>query len=290
MSVDRSDDQGRAWRVVSRFDEPLWAGEDQPRLFVAGDQVMWRVTYHGEVRGTSDGGLNWQTWHLEVRTETLVLASVVPGGQLWLEVGGRVYTARDGGEPTLVPAAPASGLVDQLVGVNDTSAYARVDKSKVTWYRTDDGGRQWSRITPPCAEVQMPVDYASLARAADGSLWSFCMKINAKNGVMAKTLRVSADGGESWVTRAVLSKEEGYAFLVEAFSGTVAWRSDVDHLFRTEDGGVHWTKVVPRAKGPSGAGLALAVDPETAVWAENSGTFWLSTDGGHTWTKQKYPR
>jgi photosystem II stability/assembly factor-like uncharacterized protein len=289
MTVDRSDDLGATWRVVSRFNEPPWEGEAAPRLIVASDQVMWRVSYTGEVMRTTDGGLNWQTWTLTISTQTLVLASLAPDGRLWLGLGGRIYTARDGDEPTPVPARPAPGRVDQLVAVDDTSAYARVDKNKLTWYRTVDSGEHWSKITPPCKKVT-PVEFASLARAADdGSLWSFCMKTNAGTGIMTKTLMVSTDDGTSWDNRTVLKTEEGYAFVITPFSRTVAWRSDVDHVFRTEDGGAGWTAVLPDVKGPTGAGLGLAMDPRTAVWAENSGAFWLTTDGGVSWTKVSYP-
>jgi photosystem II stability/assembly factor-like uncharacterized protein len=107
---------------------------------------------------------------------------------------------------------------------------------------------------------------------------------------MAKTVTVSTDGGESWTQRAALPHEEGYAFVIVPFSASVAWRWDVDHTFRTDDGGDHWTQVLPHAKGPSGPGLAQAVDADTAVFAEDSGAFWVTVDGGDTWTEQRFPK
>src|SRR4029453_9980790 len=107
--------------------------------------------------------------------------------------------------------------------------------------------------------------------------------------ILAKTLMVSTDGGESWVQRPALPREEGYAFLATPFSESVAWRADIDHVFRTEDG-VNWTTVVPQAKGPSGEGLLLALDSETALWANYTGKLWVTADGGDTWTARAYPK
>jgi len=97
----------------------------------------------------------------------------------------------------------------------------------------------------------------------------------------------SSDGGKTWVPVTV---GEGGVFRTVASSGTQVWAAgNAGLLYRSLDGGEHWTHVVPASKGEKIQADITQIqfpDPAHVVLRSATGESWASADGGETWVGQ----
>ena len=104
-------------------------------------------------------------------------------------------------------------------------------------------------------------------------------------GAGAGFVAVSHDGGEHWTTNTIAEMEEegfsvnGIAFADEQNGVFVGKRS----IYRTTDGGVSWTDVGEGVVGEENLKAVQYVGNNT-YYAVSSSKFFVSTDGGNSWT------
>jgi photosystem II stability/assembly factor-like uncharacterized protein len=150
--------------------------------------------------------------------------------------------------------------------------------------RTTDGGAQWTDVTPP--STAGPVYFLDATHAWSLPYWT-------------------ADGGKTW------QKEEsvpspGVGGLLYFHDANHGWLWSVtnqgDHLFATDDGGLHWARLAtdpvaapcgPAPPGWAGDSRRLAFVSVSDGWISRncaSGGMLLAThDGGTTWSPQQLP-
>jgi photosystem II stability/assembly factor-like uncharacterized protein len=191
--------------------------------------------------------------------------------------------------------------------------------------RTGDGGQTWSLVTPPAARALLasggtPVLLASSARRA----WLAVTRL-AANGSYATTpsrtvVFATGNGGQTWAASAPIRSPgearwvsfagPGRGWLVMDLGGAMG--QDPVRIYRTTDGGAHWTLAAasppppanrqtpgPPATGPSG--ISTACD-KTGIAFASPRDGWLTTgcndlahallvshDGGVTWQPQALP-
>jgi hypothetical protein len=97
----------------------------------------------------------------------------------------------------------------------------------------------------------------------------------------------SSDGGKTWVPVAVA---EGSVFRSVASSGNQVWAAgNAGLLYRSLDGGQHWTHVIPVSNGAKIQADITQIqfpDPQHVVLRSAAGASWASADGGETWVSQ----
>lgn len=170
-------------------------------------------------------------------------------------------------------------------------------------YKTTDGGKTWSHIglidSENISRIAVdPKDPNRVYVAALGHVYG----PSDERGIFS-----SVDGGKTWTKALFVSNTAGAIDLCmdpsdpqTLFAATwEAWRTPYhlnsggpgSHLFKTTDGGQHWTDVSKNPGMPKGIlgkiGVAVApTDPRRVyaiVEAEDGGVF-KSDDGGLTWT------
>jgi photosystem II stability/assembly factor-like uncharacterized protein len=143
---------------------------------------------------------------------------------------------------------------------------------------------------------------------ADGSSWRTCWTSSTGDAwgpylhaVVAgdsihiaanSTLWTSTDGCASWTSNALPIQAAALAFPTQTTgyvgAGAEAGGNRPAAIFRTDDGGRHWTATAGTAK--TGGSLALAFADADHGWATDASTLWTTADGGNSWTKTALPQ
>jgi len=205
---------------------------------------------------------------------------------LFLLVGG-VPTV--GTTSAVAPTIAGSGdlLAFQLVAAG--SGWALMGQ-QLFW--TNDGGANWRDLTPPAlsgAEIRA----TSFADTQHG--WVVATAPTA-NGSLSYTLARTADGGQTWQTAPLalfaagdVAGVAGAVFLqfIDTNTGWLVVKQatssnfNVGTLFKTVDGGRHWTQL----SLPTGAPVQFTSALDGQIDATDTGNGRYSThDGGQTWT------
>lgn len=131
---------------------------------------------------------------------------------------GRLMVSVDGGR-TWRASMPPADLADLAVDPADPTRFVAASADGLI--RSSDAGRRWSPLDGAPIALAWPAHRALYAFAADG------------------TVRVSADGGDAWVTRATLPGEPAAVTAVDASGLIVALH---DGTFAgSDDGGRSWS-------------------------------------------------
>jgi photosystem II stability/assembly factor-like uncharacterized protein len=243
---------------------------------------------------SEDGGVTWE--NLALPGEYLGVFADADGRTLYLKRHdtSRLLESTDAGrtwtEVSRIPANLYSLLPDpsrsrRIFAAND-------EGSRVTLWRTLDGGRSWARrsagLPVACAHIASvdlcPSFYAvaSDPRDPDHVVISF-----GGAGFFSPTSQifVSTDGGTRWRAAAqsppltlTLAADPGTpsAFLAGTSQG----------IYRSVDGGDHWTKLQPGLPVEAPV-VQLLRDAHSGAWyaVTNGHGIFRSTDGGAAWSR-----
>lgn len=170
---------------------------------------------------------------------------------------------------------------------------AYVSQKQRRIYATNDNGRDWNRLSYPCATG---MSILALTPSSDGSVWVSCASTQRVRTGRATdprvTIRRSDDSGAHWTTPGPTIHAAGG---LVAASPRILWAAGQHGaLQRTTDGGRSWQTVL------RGAGLDPALDIQSATTATaiatatvgNSKTHnrrtelvaYRTTNGGERWT------
>jgi photosystem II stability/assembly factor-like uncharacterized protein len=228
---------------------------------------------------TEDGGLQW-TLEASQAGADAAQGNLVPGG----------------GEPSFVSSSTGWLTIGLYAGTGNGSFYF----SRTAIVVTHDGGRTWRNqplpIAPPAgAVVEAPVFF--------GQQGVIVMDAMDPSSPEKAKLFVTSDGGLTWSVRPL---DLGYVESIQFVDAKHGWalagpgsdfmKSPVARtiplpLYRTDDGGVSWTRVATNlnfAEGPNRLTDIHFVDQRTGfatIWNDGGPTQVLrSDDGGQTWS------
>ncbi len=235
---------------------------DHAHAVIVDADGFW-VGHHGGLLRSNDG----QSWRAAPIAGDL-MAIVSLGGRP-LAFGHDVLMASGDGGGTWSPLAndlPGTDVHGAQAG--STGLYAYVVGLGV--FRSSDGGH-WDQVGAPIAE-----DVGSLA-VLPGPTGGDALYLNA-GGVVAR----SADGGRTWIG-ANGAGNLAVAGFVNGVSADVRegllYAGTSQGLFRSSSGGADWARLPFR-----GAVTAVGADGPRIAVVDDRDQFYLSTDGGGTWT------
>jgi photosystem II stability/assembly factor-like uncharacterized protein len=292
---------GAAWRT----------GESVAYDAGDGETVLFGGTYYvGDSQEYLGDSWTWEgSWHL---TETGTAAAPAPP------------TPTLAPTPTPPPSPCASPMpqagsgdpLENLVMFSAGSGWAQWDSDGAILHTTD-GGARWAVASPPLSGDQQTLAAsfleASTAEALTGTLYN-CYPAP---GLQSADLIAwsTNDGGATWTqagtfqvpdfpggTLDFVNPEDGWLSVNQG----AAMGSSGMALYRTVDGGVHWSEVAetdPASIQPGGSagsipfggdkGSATFIDPTTGwIGSSTAGTgplFWVTQDGGSSWSAQSLP-
>lgn len=217
------------------------------------------------------------------------LLRTTDGGASW-----QIISVSNTPSQTHPGAIPFQGTKSGLTFVSPTTGWVTgfTNTGHEAWlYMTQDGGVSWQRQTLSLPEdaFQVTTIVPTFFSATDGTL---PVVIPGSAGQIV-TLYVTHDGGRHWTPTMAVSTtsfaenihevDSVHSFIV---SNTVASNSNhylQSTLYRTSDGGTHWTSFQAKL----GADI-IQIDflSPTLGWAINSlHALYQTTDGGQTWVK-----
>jgi hypothetical protein len=299
--VWRSQDGGENWRLAKLAEGQIdaWARNDPDMAAFMNWQDDGPAPFTGRL--TSVWSLARAGERLLAGGNPAALYASDDGGASWAELPAlAAHPSRDSWNPG------AAGLVLHTI-LADPEAPARlwVGISAAGVFASEDGGASWERRNRtdndghdhrhehPAAGDGHETGHCvhNMARAAGDRLWQ-----QNHHGVYR-----SADGGRSWSdVSAGLPSRFGFPVAVDPADPDVAWviplNGDTEGRFppgasaavwKTTDGGARWVR--------HGAGLpqagcfftvlrqAMAVGPGGLAFGTNTGSVFLSRDGGESW-------
>jgi photosystem II stability/assembly factor-like uncharacterized protein len=180
--------------------------------------------------------------------------------------------------------------------------------------RTTDGARTWSDVTPAVAVGLLSTANATQVLDAVSPHSAYLTVTVSSNESLPGTTRVFAtnDGGLTWTESAPLTAEGAPRELsfTDPLHGWLLWDEgaamgrDPVRVYRTTDGGSHWslTAQSPSMNSSSSAGIPVDCD-KTGITFASAAAGWLSSDcavglsgellvsrdGGVTWAPQQLP-
>ena len=263
----RSTDGGASWTL---FQTP------SHEVSVFGGSTSPNVVYAGGPRVFCRSADSAATWTCSDFPASPLLIVGVPGDaeRILAPSPGGVYVSHDQGATWALVEDELGSRADVVALVSDASGSLVLAGSGIGIFRSRDRGDSW---TPASAGLRAS-DISALALDASdpSSVWA------SGSGLADAGLFRSADAGRSWS----LAGGPGNPLFANALaidpgnpSTLYAANSDV---YRSEDGGAHWTHSTPINFGNVDA---LAVDPGSParVWAAGGGGLFRSDDGARTW-------
>ena len=245
---------------------------------VDGKTLLYVGAASGGVWRSRDGGTTFKPTFDKQPVQSIGAITIDPKdpnvvwvgtGESWtrnsVSIGNGIYRTADGGESWAYMGLPKSERISRILidPRNSEVVYACVpgalwsDSPDRGLYKSIDGGRSWTlvlkgvNLSTGCSTVAMDPKSPDTLFAG---LWDFRRK--------GWTFR---SGGES----------------AEARSGSA--------LFKSTDGGAHWTEFTPSPKPWGRTEVAIAPSNSSVVYAfieSTKSSLWRSGDGGSTWEKR----
>jgi photosystem II stability/assembly factor-like uncharacterized protein len=300
----RSADDGQTWT-------PSWDGITAGNLHqdlvalpgTGGNPLLASIAWTAGLADTRlarslDGGA---TWELPVAGEVRQLEADANGRTLYAlrSANGHVVRSRDGGV-TWAAATPGGSLYfgglfadpfqpGRLFATTETGS----GPTQTAVWRTPDGGRSWARrnagLPVTCSHVAS-VDICPFVTAVtsdprhpDRMLMAFG---TGEQSFLSDPVRVylSPNGGRRWQLAAQSPPESVVSLTADPGTPGAFLAGTVKGIYRSVDGGNHWTEVQPGlpVMGPV---WQLLRDGHSGAWyavVRDQGVF-RSTDGGNTW-------
>jgi photosystem II stability/assembly factor-like uncharacterized protein len=244
------------------------------------------------------------------------------GDLLRTDDGGQTISNAAANQGDAAPGVPMNFLMRRPDGVVFAATQPSVASDPQLWLRSDDGGLHWARLADAPAfrwatdgaffddQTGVVGSYADIARTSDGGatwqesalptgqrVWRFALPAADRFFVTTYTtgggggLYVSVDGGAVWtpVTGGLPASFLGAALaFLDSQNGWLSCRTGTTpRLFRTTDGGAHWTEVAMTGLGDTVDSFHW-FDAQTGLACGrtvNCTGIFRTIDGGAHWTQ-----
>ncbi|WP_407641109.1 WD40/YVTN/BNR-like repeat-containing protein [Bryocella elongata] len=183
------------------------------------------------------------------------------------------------------PLGPFGGDARSLVSdpANPKRLYMGTDTGWI--YRSDNGGGAWTRVAHIAKRDDLVIDEILIdARDANRILVAAYSKDTADGGLF-----ISEDSGRSWYEQAELSGQSVRSLGRSLSSPEELVAGTLKGVYRSGDGGKHWTLISPAGSTEIHEVESVAVDPNdpNIIYAGTWHLPWKTTDGGAHWVNIK---
>jgi photosystem II stability/assembly factor-like uncharacterized protein len=221
-------------------------------------------------------------------------------GRIWAATEYSGVYRTDNGGASWSYAGPAPGAADpsglvlqfQAITVDPRDPSTVFAAGRYAIYETSDAGSSWRRLdlSSVSSELGRYGGAVSVAVTGSGTVYAAPLIFDPAGGLEVSLIR-SRDAGATW-ERVESGLENSEIDFLAAMPGSdrVLLAGGFDRIFRTEDGGDSWTKVLEVESGYRNSSF-LAFDPANSnhvLAAVGPGALYRSTDAGKIW--QKAPR
>jgi photosystem II stability/assembly factor-like uncharacterized protein len=318
-SLFKSTDGGNSWRSATgglSFNTVLSLAVDPRR-----PHTIYAATAFGPASGvfrSTDGGASWKARNAGLPAGgvfALTLSPTTPG-LLYAGATG-VFRSADGGATWTAAGLASSNVAALALAPHSGALYAAADNGL---FKSADGGRSWERqldvaiasvaIDPAApqdvyaggAELWRSTDGGASWRRANADLQGFSVTAitpvpGARGLVVAGAadpigftgaLFQSSDRGTSWAVggRGLVDRNV-LGFAIDPAAPSTLYASDADQgLFKSIDGGRHWTALTTPRQAPPDEGAGLVLDPtHPGSLYLVAGSLYKTMDGGATWQR-----
>ncbi|MBI2683317.1 MAG: transcriptional regulator [Acidobacteriales bacterium] len=184
-----------------------------------------------------------------------------------------------------VPVGPHGGDVRTLT--LDPHAADRILLSTSTGllYESLDGGRRWQRMARLGEGNDYVIDGVIFHPTRPGVIYAAAWSIEREGGDVFR----SADNGRTWRAMKDMHGKSIRALAMAPSDPEVLVAGALDGVFRTMDGGEHWSQISPLGHEDIRNIESLAIDPRSPeiVYAGTWHLPWKTMDGGQNWTNIK---
>jgi photosystem II stability/assembly factor-like uncharacterized protein len=208
------------------------------------------------------------------------------GGQTWSNVASAFPASTDIPPPGHLPFGGRKSGIHFLNTSTGWITGTAVVNDLALLYVSYDGGSTWNRqsLSLPAGvpSAQLSLSSPTFFSDTDGILPVIFADLTTGRGI-ATDIYATGDGGTTWKSSMPLPD----AFVTLDFADMQhGWATDGMILYRTSDGGQHWTKLSPGANFKQVTDLSFV--SSTTGWAiggqSNTSSLLKTTDGGKTWT------
>lgn len=148
-------------------------------------------------------------------------------------------------------------------------------------YQSADGGASWKRLAKVKETDDLAVDNLLADESDSKTLIAAAWKIDSTGG----GIFISHDAGQTWKS-AVDMDGQSVRSLAQSPSNPKIWvAGTLKGVFRSEDGGLHWTEISPADSTEIHKVESVAIDPldPKTIYAGTWHLPWKTTDGGDHW-------
>jgi photosystem II stability/assembly factor-like uncharacterized protein len=262
-----------------------------------------------QILHTADGGQTWQRTTIQAAfprqisfidsqhgwllaswqqpggaAETTSVLRTADAGKTWTTISNALAASTDGPPPGRLPyGGQKSGI--RFLNASTGWVTGTVSAPNLAWlYVSYDGGSTWHQQPLPMpagiASARLSILSPTFFSATDGVL-PITFVNSATDSKIAIAIYVTHDGGSSWQSTTPLP---GAFSIVDFVDSQHGWATDGSILYRTSDGGQHWTQL-PTSESLKNVSQLDFVS-EQIGWAISSTTpnsVLKTVDGGYTW-------
>jgi photosystem II stability/assembly factor-like uncharacterized protein len=260
---------------------------------LAADPRDPRIVYLGTADGvlyrSTDGGRRWERQHpgFPLRGMSLDELRVDSRGRLYVGYwqvhgkGGGVGLSADGGASVeLLPDIAGQSVRALALSASDPDVVVAGTLEGV--FRSGDGGRSWSRISPVDDPELRNVNSVAVDPTDPQVIYAGTWHLPWK----------TADGGRAWhpVHAGIINDSDIMTLSFDRRSPRALYATACTGIYRSSDAGLRWSRLrgVPARSRRTRSFAQDPIAPET-IYAGTTEGLWTSADGGATW-RQATPK
>ena len=148
-------------------------------------------------------------------------------------------------------------------------------------YQSTDGGATWKRLAHLGKVDDLAVDNMVVDSADPKTLYAGVWQLDRPAG----GVYVSHDSGATWTSMKDMDGQSVRALTQAPSNPKVLVAGAISGVYRTSDGGEHWSQISPEGSGEIHKVESIAIDPldPKTIYAGTWHLPWKTTDGGVTW-------
>jgi photosystem II stability/assembly factor-like uncharacterized protein len=152
-------------------------------------------------------------------------------------------------------------------------------------YQSVDDGATWTRLAKLGSVDDLVVDNLQVDEADPKTLYAGVWQMDDVGG----GVYISHDSGHTWTSSPEMQGKSVRALEQAVSDPKVLVAGAIEGVFRSEDGGQHWTRISPEGSGEIHKVESIAIDPTDPriIYAGTWHLPWKTTDGGATWRNIK---